>query len=188
MSYVDTPGPASVGTRGLLIQPEAPPAVLAGLPPGRDGTIATLRHMKTFVLAAIRDPNQVIRNVALDILKAGNVPPRAYGKEILALHRFVRDQIRYVKDPVGVELVQAPQRTLEIGQGDCDDKSTLLAALLMATGHPAAFKAVGFRGNGFSHVLVIVRKKDKWIPLESILPKPAGWFPPGVTSQYTLNL
>ena len=162
---------------------------LEGLPPGRAGTIATLKRMRDFVRASLRAPDQSVRNTALGIFANENIPARSYMKEIEALQRFVRDKVRYVKDPVGLELVQIPQRTLEAGQGDCDDKATLLAALLMATGKPARFVALGFKGMPFSHVLVEVRAGTKWIPLETILAgKPVGWFPPGVTSRYDLNL
>jgi transglutaminase-like putative cysteine protease len=167
---------------------DGPPARLVSLPPGRAATIATLKHMREFVRAAVRDPEQTVRKAALAIFKEQRIPPRKWNAELAALMIFVQRGIRYVKDPVGLELVQAPPRTLLIGQGDCDDKSTLLAALLMATGHPARFTVVGFKGGPFSHVLVEAKSGKRWVPMETIVPKPLGWFPPGVTSKYSLNL
>lgn len=162
---------------------EAPPARLSDLPTGKAGTIATLKHMREFVRAALRAPHQRIRQQALAIYELYRVPPRNYEAEVRALHGFVRDKIRYVRDPVGLELVQAPERTLDIAQGDCDDKSVLLASLLMATGHLARFVVVGFKGEPFSHVLIETKRGNRWIPLETIIDKPVGWFPRGVTSQ-----
>lgn len=166
-----------------------PAVVLAELPPGPGGAAQTLRYMRDFVHAAIRNPEQIIRLKALDLVK--NLPPRQYMAQIIALHAFVRDQIRYVNDPGGeapVELVQSPEKTLEIGQGDCDDKATLLAALLTAIAHPSRFIAVGFNGDPLSHVLVQTKVGDDWIGLETIIDKPVGWFPPGVTSSYILKV
>lgn len=163
-------------------------ARLAGLPTGRAGTIETLKHMRDYIRAAIRSPAQTVREKALQIYTQAGVPPRAYFKELGALHAFVRDKIRYVRDPVGVELVQTPETTLYTGQGDCDDKSTLLAGLLEATGHKARLTAVGFGGNGFSHVLVESKVGDRWIPAETIIQKPLGWFPSGVTDKYSLKV
>jgi len=173
---------------------ETPRVQLASIPEGRDGTIATLKIMREFAKGAVRNPDQTIRQKALDIFSAEGVPPRAWKKEIGALHRFVRDNIRYVRDPVDCELVQTPEATLQIAQGDCDDKSTLLAALLSATGHPARFVAVGFNGGGFSHVLVETKVNHTgqdmrdWVPLETILPQEPGWYPDGVTSRYVLQV
>lgn len=145
--------------------------------------------MREYVRESIRSPEQTIRNVATGIYKANNIPPRKYMRELVALHAFVRDKIRYVRDPVGVEMVQTPERTLEVGTGDCDDKSTLLAALLESTGHPARFTVVAFNGNPFSHVLVESKVgSNRWIPAETIIPKPLGWFPSGVTDKYSLKV
>lgn len=144
--------------------------------------------MRAFVRESLRDPGQKIRMKALEIFRNAQVPPRAWNREIAALHAFVRDRIRYVRDPVELELVQTPEATLNIGQGDCDDKSTLLAALLQATGHPSRFTVVGMGGGPFSHVLVETRNGERWTPLETIIDKPVGWFPSGVTSRYSLKV
>lgn len=182
----------SLGDLLLERQPMRPAVRIADLPSGKDGTIATLKHMRDFVDDSQRNPEQIVRSKALDLVSG--LPPRKWFAEIDALHRFVRDQIRYVRDPVDYELVQSPEKTLEIRQGDCDDKATLLAALLKSTGHPARFIAVGFNGDAFSHVLVQTkvdstgRDNDDWISLETIIDKPAGWFPPGVTSRYILKV
>lgn len=194
--YVAIAGLALAGTATSSSHSSSAPtdghATLAQLPRGREGTIATLRHMRDYVRASIRAPEQRIRKQALGILANAGIPPRAYVSEAKALHEFVRDKIRYVKDPVGIELVQTPEATLDIGQGDCDDKSTLLAALLEAIGHPARFTVLGFNGAPFSHVMtearLYSRNSLRWIPLETIIQKPAGWFPPGVTSKYSLKL
>lgn len=163
-------------------------AKLAGIPSGRDGVIATLRHMADFARASLKTPDQTIRRAALQIFRNKAVPPRKWLREISALHEFVRDHIRYVKDPDGIELVQTPEATLTLATGDCDDKSTLLAALLLATGHPCRFVAVGMNGAPFSHVLVEAKVGEKWVPAETIIPKPLGWFPPNVTSKYYLKV
>jgi len=138
--------------------------------------------------------------ITVGLYRGGDTPelvcpehPEWYA-EIDALHRFVRDQIRYVRDPDGYELVQSPEKTLEYAQGDCDDQATLLAALLKSIGHPSRFIALGFEGGPLSHVLVQTKvdstgddKKD-WLSLETIINRPPGWFPSGVTSRYILKV
>ena len=104
--------------------------------------------------------------------------------EIKNLHAFVRDKIRYVRDIRGVETISAVDRILESGQGDCDDKSVLLAALLESIGHPARFVAIKLGGDEYEHVYVETRVGNgKWISLETTEPVEIGWEPPGVTQR-----
>lgn len=171
-------------TLGRLPTPTV--ARTVAIPDGKAGTVATLRIMRQLARDAIRDPSQKIRNFALQIF--ADLPPRQWAAEVDRLHSFVRDQIRYVRDPVDLELVATPEKTLELRAGDCDDKATLLAALLEATGHPARFLAVGLNGGPFSHVLTQSKIGPHWISLETIIAKPMGWHPQGVTSNYIMGI
>lgn len=163
-----------------------PRARLADLPLGAEAQ-ATMQYMRQFVDQAIADPAQLVRNTALALY--ADLPPRNYTAEADAVQRFVRDHIRYVRDPTDRELVQSPQRTLELRAGDCDDKATLTAAMLKATGHPVRFLAVGIQGGDLSHVLAETKIGNRWIPVETIIPRaPLGWYPPGITKRYIVNV
>jgi transglutaminase-like putative cysteine protease len=86
-----------------------------------------------------------------------------------------------------VQIIQTPEKTLEYAAGNCVDKSVLLASLLEATGHPSQFVALVIKGqqNGqFSHVIVETKNGAKWLPLETILTVPAGWYPPDAEKRY----
>jgi len=120
----------------------------------------------------------VIRRTAQRLI--ANIPEKAWLREVKALHAFVRDKIRYTKDIRGVETIHSPEKILEFGQGDCDDKSILLASLLESIGHPTRFVAVGFRPSSYSHVLVETRIGNKWLPLETTERVNVGWYPKGV--------
>lgn len=114
------------------------------------------------------------------------LPQKKWIAEISALHRFVRDQIRYVKDINGVETVHTADAVLRIGSGDCDDKSVLLASLLESIGHPTRFVAVGFQPDHYSHVFVqtrIGKNPGKWLSLETTEPVAIGWEPKGIVSR-----
>lgn len=139
--------------------------------------------MQRLAREAVRDPRQYARLKALEIYQRAGIGPKQYAQEARALQVFVQNCIRYVRDPVNVELVQTPEVTLKLSAGDCDDQSTLLAAMLDATGHEARFVAVGMDGGPFSHVLVETKIGDSWVPAETILKKPLGWYPSGVTSR-----
>lgn len=167
----------------LLLDPRLPRAQLMGLPSGPAAIASTLTIMRKLAREAVRDPRQYARLKALEIFRDRNVRSADYTAQVRALQSWVQDCIRYVRDPVDVELVQTPEVTLKLSAGDCDDQSTLLGAMLDATGHPARFVAIGLNGQPFSHVLVETRIAEKWVPVETIIKKPLGWYPANVTSR-----
>jgi transglutaminase-like putative cysteine protease len=170
--------------RGLGATPTS--AKLANLAPGDLGIGQTLRYMRECVRQSLINPQQIVREVALSLVRG--VAERHWVGEIKACHAYARDGIRYTQDPDDFELVQTPEKTIQYRAGDCDDKATLLAALLKSLGHPAQFVAVGINGGAFSHVLIETRVGEEWIPAETILPKPLGWYPPDATSRYVLKV
>lgn len=125
-----------------------------------------------------------LRNLAMEIV--AGVPQRDYAGQVRALHAFVRDRIRYIGDINGVETVHTPRQILAQAQGDCDDKSLLLATLLETIGHKTRFVAVGY-GPGVSHVLVETQLGSKWIPLETTENVEAGWYPDRIRSRVVVH-
>lgn len=159
--------------------PPPRPMTLARIPSGREGIKLTLQAMSRLVRAFKKDPG--INELACRLVR--ELPQYDKVGELRALHAFVRDCIRYTSDIAEVETLRTPRATLELGVGDCDDKSTLLATLLETIGRKTRFAAVGFSDTGpHVHVLVEVRagKSGRWVPLETIKPVEAGWGPAGV--------
>lgn len=129
----------------------------------------------------------VVRDLALQLVSG--LRAKDYAGEVAALQRFVRDSIRYVRDIRGVETVQTPERTLALKQGDCDDKSTLLASLLESIGHRTRFEAIGFQPGQWSHVLVSALVSGKWVPLETIVAGAGpGWYPQRVAERLVVGV
>lgn len=129
--------------------------------------------------------NPEIRSLALSLIRGHS--QKDWTSEIKSLHNFVRDNIRYVRDVRGVETLHTPLKLLELGQGDCDDKSVLLATLLESIGHPTRFVAIGFAPNRYDHVYVDTRLRDVWVGLETTEPWPVGRTPKGVTKMIHYN-
>lgn len=147
---------------------------LGTLPSDAAGTNTTLKLMAGLVKQFKRDP--VIRDTAISLL--AGVRPRDWAGETRALYEYVRDRIRYTRDVNGVETIQTPPVTMELEAGDCDDKSTLLAALLESVGHPTRFVATGYRApHAYSHVYVESLIGTKWMPLDATTEQPFGWEP-----------
>lgn len=148
-------------------------ATLERMPNGVDGVKYTLARMRSLVRDGKKNIN--LRLKALSLVKRHR--QKEWVNEVKSLHRYVRDRIRYVKDIRGIETLQTPIKTLELGQGDCDDKSTLLATLLETIGHPTRFIAMSRIRDQFCHVYVETRIGNKWIPLETTENVNVGWNP-----------
>lgn len=147
---------------------------LGELPPGEQGTSATLQLMKRLTNQFKRSP--AIRETALSLI--GDLRPKDWRGEVNALFTYVRDHIRYTRDVRGLETLQIPTVTMDLSAGDCDDKSTLLASLLESVGHPTRFVAVGYTVPGaYSHVYVETKMGQRWVPLDATMPHPLGWSP-----------
>lgn len=151
---------------------------LAALPDGVDGIKATLALMVK--LARQSRNNFEVRNLALQLVQP--LPQKDWLGQVKAIHEFVRDRVRYVHDINGVETLATPMQTMQIMQGDCDDKALLTAALLDSIGHPVRFVAVGKQPGEYEHVYVETKMGDKWVPVETTEPVPLGWSPPGMKS------
>jgi len=163
----------------------ARPMTLGFLPGGATGTSVTLNHMVKLARDGAKDP--LVIQTAGALVK--NLPQYDRLGEIQALHAYVRDAIRYTNDPVDMELLRTPRAIIEDGVGDCDDKSTLLAALLRAIGRPSRFVAIAMNGSDqYSHVLVQTPWNKGYMTLETIKPVAAGWSPAGATKAMVRNV
>lgn len=154
-------------------------ATLQLIPSGKAGTAATLKLMGGLVREGKK--SLPVRMAALSIVQRNG--QKDWAGEIRDIHAFVRDEIRYIKDIRGVETLHTPEKLLEIKQGDCDDKSILVSALLESIGHPTRLVAVGFRPNEFSHVYAETKIGEKWVGLETTEPVEVGWQPKNVVSR-----
>ena len=114
--------------------------------------------MRQFVLDAIRDPAQGVRDLALRIV--GNA---GFVGQVRCIQLWVQQNIRYIRDPTTAELVQTPQKTLQWTAGDCDDQSVLVAALLSSIGHPCQFMAMWFAARPEDgHVVTRTKIGPQW--------------------------
>lgn len=159
------------------------PSTLGSLPSGAAGTNETLRLMRDLANKYKTDPT--VRGVALELVRP--LSPRDWLGEIRVLFEYVRDRIRYTHDVAGVETLQTPPATIDLEAGDCDDKSTLLAALLASVGHRSRFVAVGYRQpNDYQHVYVEAAHEDQWIPMDATVARPFGWRPRDAVARMSL--
>ncbi len=122
-------------------------------------------YMRKFAHQGARDPDII----AINRRVCRNLQSGDYGGECLAAYYWVCSNVRYMRDPYGVELVQWPIRTVDTGAGDCDDMATLLAAMCMALGNQCRFALVGFSPGGPpTHVYCEVRTPSGFKVLDPV--------------------
>ena len=117
----------------------------------------------------------------------GHLRQKNYRGEVATLHNWVKEEIRYIKDIRDVETIQTPVQTLRLRQGDCDDKSSLVASLLESIGHRTRFVAVGFTPDSLSHVFVQTKIGKSWISVECTENWPLGAMPSGIKNVMLQN-
>jgi hypothetical protein len=144
---------------------------------GLPGILETVRVMRSMV--DTYKASLPIRGLALSLVEF--LPGKDQRGEIEVLFTFVRDKIRYVKDINGIETVSTPDQTLNYGQGDCDDKSVLLACLLESIGYPTVFKITGYSGHEYQHVYVAALLDNELIHMDATENYPMGWEAPNPT-------
>ncbi|MFH1319737.1 MAG: hypothetical protein ABII90_03675 [Bacteroidota bacterium] len=107
-------------------------------------------------------------------------------EEITAIFDFVREMIRYTKDPIARELVHECITTLFFAGGDCDDMDVVLISLLANAGHDFQVVLAGNVTNGetlHSHIFVtalIQNSVAEYIPFYLDATNKvdgAGWLP-----------
>lgn len=101
-----------------------------------------------------------------------------------AVFNWVQSHTRYMKDPVGTELLRTPEVMLDginrdgFAALDCDDYVVLLGSLLASVGIPVRAHKVGFtrEPEEFSHIYLEAKvapgfcQEEKWMPLDPTFP------------------
>jgi len=121
--------------------------------------------------------NKLVYKIKGEILR--KLPVRDYDAEVKAIFYWVRDNIRYTRDPVNLELFMTPRASISDGVGDCDDMAICLVALLRSAGYICRFRVVGMEKGVYQHVYVVVgippEEPTRWVPLDPSQPFEPGW-------------
>jgi transglutaminase-like putative cysteine protease len=156
---------------------------------GDDAIENTVHRMAQIIDTSSKNP--LIREWARTIL-SGVMVNQKYD-EVQAIHNFVRDHVRYTRDPYGWEYIQTPpvllagiednmKRRAARPIGDCDDMTVLSLSLMKSVGFPVVIKTVAYNNNKFSHVYGMAYVNGKWVVTDTVRPdKWLGWEAPGIT-------
>ena len=140
---------------------------------GEAGVSETVEIMRRMAIQSLLDP--AVKELAAKIVKG--IPYRDRAGYAEAVYQFAKDHMQYVADTANIEEITSPaihaKRFLSSGTswGDCDDFSTLQAALLKSVGVSVRFVVVASPRNGgqFDHVRLDAFTQRGWLPLESTI-------------------
>lgn len=94
-----------------------------------------------------------IRALSINIVRAAQVAEKDYYGEILAIHKWIQRNIRYMRDPVNQETLSHPEETaFNSKAADCDDMTILEIAMLGSIGIKAWPVIMGTSPGVPSHV------------------------------------
>jgi len=162
------------------------------LPMGPAGTDATIQAMAKAAMGEYGAGSIKIISLAHEIIKRAGVAERDKYGEMVAIHNFVMQHLRYVSDPLWYEMITYPETlAFESQTGDCDDHVVLEAALLAALGIQSRYVTFAQKNAAImDHVALEARIKNDWVSLDPIIKnKPAGWRIPTFKNmvQYGVN-
>ena len=97
------------------------------------------------IMSTLRDEwkkSVEVRGIVADIVRG--IPQDSPAAVADAVYQYIRSRVRYTPDVNGVETLQAPMVTLQLGIGDCDDMALLAATLLEAAGYATGWWLLGY--------------------------------------------
>lgn len=169
---------------------------LGGLLPGDMGITQTVNAMVYAVKFAVANHHE-LRQRAESVV--ASCIERSEQCEIEKIFDFVLRHFRFLSDPTFLERIKSPEivereiSTLGQMQGDCDDVSSYIAALLMSIGYRVQFVVIAIPGQGepYRHIFpqVYLRQTGKWLTLDACARrKPLGWEAPSTRRRaYPIN-
>lgn len=113
-----------------------------------------------------RDPN--IRGLFNRIMREQAISENALEAQFEAVGLWLKNRIRYQRDPDGVEAISDASDTLKNGFGDCDDLSVMAGAVLESGGFPVRVCVVGQEVP--SHVYIEALVRGEWRVLDLACP------------------
>jgi hypothetical protein len=129
------------------------PSTLSGF----SGSTDTLREMIRAAQGARGERSMVVRGMVDRLVS--RLQPKDYAGEIVAIRNWVAENIRYVNDPLHVELIKDPETLVDeyeqmgVASGDCDDICCCIATFALTLGRDAQYVPVGFGARGhYTHV------------------------------------
>jgi len=120
----------------------------------------------------------VVRKTVLEIVK--DCKSKDWKCEINKIYKWVKENIKYRYDPIGIDAYHSARRILETRSADCDDYAILAGAMFASLGYPIILRIVAkTKDRKYHHIYPVIgvpphkslKDVKKWIPLEFTVPQ-----------------
>jgi transglutaminase-like putative cysteine protease len=111
------------------------------------------------------------------------VPEKNNLAEAKAIFDYMRSNVRYTSDVLGVDTFQNPRLTIGLKSGDCDDYTATTCALLLSIGIPCRMKVIQTKNSRepdhiYPQCGLPRSGPTKWISMDSSVDAKFGWEAP----------
>lgn len=112
--------------------------------------------------------NPLLRQQASKIIRDFNIPERNELALVTGILKYFQDNVKFFREYP--EFFASPMRTIEMGIGDCDDKSIGVAAIVRTFRIPVRLKIIRYTENKVrkGHVYPQAWVNNKWLTLETV--------------------
>jgi len=120
-------------------------------------------QLRVLISNAVQSP--AIRNLAARVVKNKITDT----DKAIAIYDYIRNNIRYVREPKGQDIFQPPERTVATRLGDCEDHFALVSAIAKLAGMPVKAKVISQDSITFTHIYPLLKVNGKWVPMDTTL-------------------
>lgn len=175
VGHLSAVAPSAASARAFYQDPARNLAGSVPLQPGDDGTAQTVALIRRAYQAGLTDP--LVRSTAGQLVRG--LDAQDLEGQARAIFNWVKRNIRFVRDPVGHEVVSSASFTLTHGFGDCDDvNAVLIPSLLGAVGiHTQLVTVATYPDDpSFTHIYCEAQvgglhgSRGGWVPLDMARP------------------
>ena len=121
---------------------------------------------RNYYRQAVNSP--VIRNLANRITYGAKTDM----EKVERIADWVRNNIRYQREPPKLDIAVPPVRAIEIKRIDCEDYAMLISSLAGAVGIPSKWKVISQNGRIWSHIYPLLRVNGAYKPVDLTVPLP----------------
>jgi len=121
---------------------------------------AKIKRLRQYYLGNVNHP--VIRNLAYKITAGA----KTNKEKVIRIANWVRNNIRYQREPPKLDIIVPPLRLINLRAGDCEDLALFISTLAGAVGIPSKWKVISQDGQKWNHIYPLLLVNGSYKPMD----------------------